>query len=100
VTISATKISGNGMIVSKGTNIGNLPVAIFTFAHSYAWEIIFAATNGITKWADVQWWQALVYYAVLLIIPVTCIVAYTIGYKDISLEEKFVYKNNKKIKRG
>ena len=84
----------------KDTITAKLPIAIFTFSNCYAYEIIFSITNGAVNWADVQWWQALVYFAVLMIIPIIALVSYIIGYKDISLAEKLVYKNNKKIKRG
>ena len=76
--------------------MGSLAVAIYTYLNSYAFEIIFAATNGAMYWADVQWWQALVYYSVLLIVPIVCLVSYIIGFKDISLAEKLIYKNSKK----
>lgn len=87
-------------LITKSTIAAKLPIAIFTFANSYAYEVIFGVTNGVMYWADVQWWQALVYFAVLLIIPLIGLVSYIIGCKDISLSEKLVYKNNKKVKRG
>ncbi len=87
-------------LAMKDTITAKLPIAIFTFSNCYAYEIIFSITNGAVNWADVQWWQALVYFAVLMIIPIIALVSYIIGYKDISLAEKLVYKNNKKIKRG
>ncbi len=87
-------------IITKNTVMAKLPVAIFTFSNCYAYEIIFAVTNGVMYWADVQWWQALVYFVVLLIIPIIALVSYIIGVKDISISEKLVYKNSKKLRRG
>ncbi len=83
-------------LVLKSGATAKLPIALYTYAHSYAFEIIFAATNGAMYWADVQWWQVLVYYLVLIIVPLVCLVSYIIGYKDISIAEKLVYKNSKK----
>ncbi len=83
-------------IVLKSGATAKLPIAIYTYLNCYAFEIIFAATNGVMYWADVQWWQALVYYAMLLIVPLVCLVSYIIGYKDISIAEKLIYKNSKK----
>jgi len=83
-------------IVLKSSATAKLPIAIYTYLNSYAFEIIFAATNGAMYWADIQWWQALVYYSVLLIVPIVCLVSYIIGFKDISLAEKLIYKNSKK----
>ncbi len=87
-------------LVTQNTIMAKLPVAIFTFTNCYAYEIIFAVTNGVMYWADVQWWQALVYFAVLLFIPLIAFISYLIGVNDISISEKLVYKNNKKIRRG
>lgn len=87
-------------LATQNTIMSKLPVAIFTFSNCYAYEIIFAVTNGVMYWADVQWWQALVYFAILLIVPITALVSYIIGVNDISISEKLVYKNSKKIRRG
>ena len=87
-------------LVTQNTIMAKLPVAIFTFSNCYAYEIIFAVTNGVMYWADVQWWQAFVYFAVLLIIPLIALVSYIIGVNDISISEKLVYKNSKKLRRG
>lgn len=87
-------------LITKDTIMAKMPVAIYTFVNCYAYEIIYTVTNGTMYWPDVQLWQAAVYYAVLLIIPIIALVSYIIGVKDISLSEKLVYKNNKKIRRG
>ncbi|MBO5358371.1 MAG: hypothetical protein J6A78_03525 [Clostridia bacterium] len=84
------------MYILRNGATAKLPVALYTYLNSYAFEIIFRTTNGIMYWADVQWWQALVYYAVLIIVPIICLVSYIIGFKDISIAEKLVYKNSKK----
>ncbi len=86
-------------LVTQTTIMAKLPIAIFTFANCYAYEIIFAVTNGAMYWADVQWWQALVYFVVLFIVPIISLVSYIIGVKDISIAEKLVYKNSKKLRR-
>ena len=83
-------------LITQNSVMAKLPIAIFTFANCYAYEIIFSVTNGAMFWADVQWWQALVYFAVLLIIPIIAFVSYYIGCKDISISEKLIYKNSKK----
>lgn len=83
-------------LITKNSIMANSPIALFTYSNSYAFEIIFAATNGDMHWADVNLWQALVYYAVLLVTPIVCAVSYIIGVKDISLGERLIYKNNKK----
>lgn len=83
-------------LITKDTIMAKLPIAIFTFANCYAYEIIFAVTNGAVNWSDVQLWQGVVYYSVLIIIPIIALVSYIIGAKDISIAEKLVYKNSKK----
>lgn len=86
-------------LVLKNGATAKLPIAIYTYTNSYAFEMIFAATNGVMYWADVQWWQAAIYYALLLIVPIICLVSYIIGYKDISISEKLIYKNSTKRRR-
>lgn len=86
-------------LITKNSIMAELPIAIYTYANCYAFEIIFSATNGIMYWADVQFWQAAVYYSVLIIIPIICLISYIIGYKDISISEKLIYKNIKKRRR-
>ena len=88
-------------LITKNSIMANLPVALFTYSNCYAFEIILAITKGTMHWADVNLLQALVCYAVLLITPIVCEISYIIGFKDISLGERLIYKNNKKrIKRG
>lgn len=83
-------------LVTKNSIMASAPIALFTYSNSYAFEIIFAATNGAMHWAEVSLWQAVVYYAVLSITPIVCAVSYIIGFKDISLSERLIYKKNKK----
>ncbi|MBO5210473.1 MAG: hypothetical protein J6B80_00915 [Clostridia bacterium] len=83
-------------LVTKNSVMANSPIALFTYSNSYAFEIIIAVTKGAMHWADVKLWQAMVYYAVLFITPIVCEIAYVIGFKDISIGEKLIYKNSKK----
>lgn len=86
-------------LITKNSVMSDSPIAIFTFANCYAFESIFAITNGITYWVDVNLLQAIGYYAILLIVPLISMVSYIIGVKDISLAEKLIYKNNKDKRR-
>lgn len=86
-------------LITKNSIMANSSIAIFTFSNAYAFETIFAITNGAIHWADVQWWQAIGYYGVLTVVPIISCVSYIIGVKDISLGEKFIYKNSKKNRR-
>ncbi len=86
-------------IITKNTIMAKMPIALFTYANCYAFEIIFSVTNGTMYWADVQPLQTVVYYAIHLIIPIVCLASYIIGYKDISISEKLIYKNGKKKRR-
>lgn len=86
-------------LITKNSIMAELPIALFTFSNCYAYEILFSATNGAMFWADVQVWQAVIYYSVLIFIPVISLVSYIIGAKDISISEKLIYKNNKHKRR-
>lgn len=87
------------LILTKNYAWGNYPVAIFTFANSYVFEIILAITGKATHWSDINIWQALAFYSLLFIVPLFSYVSYTIGVKDISISEKLVYKNSNKKRR-
>ena len=86
-------------LITKTSLMANSPIAIFTFSNAYAFETIFAITNGAMTWSEVTFLQAVGYYGVLTVVPLIAYVSYIIGVKDISLGEKFIYKNSKKDRR-
>ncbi|MDD2361771.1 MAG: hypothetical protein PHH84_02260 [Oscillospiraceae bacterium] len=55
--------------------------------------------TGIFKTSKVSWLSLLGILMTLIILPLICHIAYLLGYKQISLSEKFIYKDSKKRKK-
>ncbi|MDD2417826.1 MAG: hypothetical protein PHP68_02170 [Oscillospiraceae bacterium] len=55
---------------------------------------------GVLQTAKVSWLSLFGILITLVVLPLTCYIGYFLGYKQISLIEKFVYKNPKKRKRS
>ncbi len=55
-------------------------------------NIIFGSSAAISQ---IPLWKLAVAFLPNLILPAICAAAYALGYKDISLKDKFIYKNKK-----
>lgn len=75
-----------------------IPVALFAFGNAYAYEILLPLNKGIVYFSDADVWHIIAYFAVLLFVPLVSAVSYYIGFKDIVISEKLIYKNSKKKK--
>lgn len=75
-----------------------LPVSLFALANSYMFEILTAINRGIVYFADANVWRIIIYFATLLFVPAVSAVSYYIGFKDIVISDKLIYKNTKKKK--
>ncbi len=86
-------------VLTKNSICSNLSVAIYSILNGYAFDIITFVSGNAKTFADIGFSQILTYYAVLLIYPLSSMIAYAIGYKDIVIKEKLIYKNvkNKEI---
>ena len=72
------------------------PLLLYGLLNTYLFDFIYIIANGITEFGGFALWQILLIFLLLTIVPIFCGIAYILGYKSISLGEKFVYKNNKK----
>ncbi|MBR5223012.1 MAG: hypothetical protein IKV81_02465 [Clostridia bacterium] len=87
-------------IVTKNSICANVSTSLYAILNGYAFEILTAVNKNARVFADIGIWQILTYYGVLLIFPIVSTISYFIGFKDIVIMEKLVYKNsNKKEKR-
>lgn len=87
-------------IVTKNNICANVSTSLYALLNGYAFEILTAVNKSARVFADIGIWQILTYYGVLLIFPVVSSISYFIGFKDIVIMEKLIYKNsNKKEKR-
>ncbi len=88
------------LLFSKSGVAEKLPIILYAYSNCYAFEIISAISSGIENFGDVNIWRAFGYYAVLVFVPIVCTISYYIGFKDISIAEKLIYKgqNKRRIK--
>ncbi len=83
-------------VVTKNSVCANLSTSIYTILNGYAFDIISEVTKSAKVFSDMNIWQIITFYSVLLIFPVLSTISYIIGYKDIIISEKLIYKNSKK----
>lgn len=65
---------------------------LFGLLNTYAYQLIFSFSKGITYLADMAVWKVCVIGLFLLIVPVVSAISYLFGYKSISIKEKLIYK--------
>lgn len=72
------------------------PLLVYGLLNTYLFDFIYIVANGATAFGDFVWWQILIIFLMFTMVPIICGISYILGYKSISIGEKFVYKNNKK----
>ncbi len=83
------------VIFQKGFMSGfNMPM--YKFFVSYFYSFVELILNGVREPFNLSAVQILLLSALLLVIPAITEISYILGYKGISLEEKLVYKKEKK----
>lgn len=73
----------------------SMPVAIYKFMCSQYYTFIELICGDAVTAGELGVLQYVLLFLLLFIVPVIAFGAYLLGYKDISLGEKFVYKKNK-----
>ncbi len=77
-----------------------LPMAIYRFLNCYNYSFVYLiggeAANPQVTVGETAEWRFVVLFLLLFIIPAVSTAAYLLGFKDISLGERFIYKNVKK----
>lgn len=71
---------------------------IYKFANCYAFGFIDMICGSDYTAGMLSWWKFVLLFALLFIPAIICELGYWLGYKDISISEKIVYKNKKKSK--
>ncbi len=82
------------LVIGKATFTKNLSIALYAFLNPHLYEAIMLFTNGGGYISTLQWWQIIVFYALLAFVPLIAYVAYLLGYKSILVSEKLIYKKN------
>lgn len=83
------------LTVTKSGISGNFPVALYKFMNSSVYSFVNAAAGNATAFGQLSVLSIFVFLLLMLIVPIVAGAAYLLGYKNISLGEKFVYKKNK-----
>lgn len=87
------------LILSKLGLLFPTYIVIYRFINTPFLPIINALTNGVSTTPEVSWPAILVMLIVVAFVPLICHFGYVLGYKQISLSEKFIYVNPNKKKR-
>lgn len=80
------------LVIGKATFAKSISVALFGIFNAHLYEAIIMITNGGGYIGELQIWQILVFYLLLLFIPLIAHIAYILGYKSILVSEKLIYK--------
>lgn len=74
-------------------------ILVYRFINTPFLPIINALTEGVSTTQEITWPAILVMLIVVAFVPLVCHFGYVLGYKQISLSEKFIYVNPNKKKR-
>lgn len=73
----------------------SFPVALYKFLNSSVYSFIDVIVGSAVAVSEIAVWRLALLFLLPLIIPAVSGVSYLLGYKNISVGEKFVYKKNK-----
>lgn len=73
-------------------------VALFSLIFANFYSLIEVISGGANMLSELAVWQMILMALLLFIAPLISFVAYLLGYKDISIGEKIVYKKNNTTK--
>ncbi|MBQ8303355.1 MAG: hypothetical protein IJX79_00185 [Clostridia bacterium] len=84
-------------VLSRFGVLPQILFSVFKLANFHLFSInnIIFGTETTIALSQIPIWKFAVAFLPLLILPVICAVAYVLGYKDISLKDKLIYKDKK-----
>lgn len=83
-------------VITKNSICANVSTSLYAILNGYAFDIITTVSKNSKVFADTGILQILTFYGLLLIFPIVSTMAYIIGFKDIIIMEKLIYKNQSK----
>lgn len=83
------------LAVTMNNISANFPTVLYKFMNSSVYTFIQLATGNTATFGELSVVAIIVFFLLLLIVPLVAWIAYLLGYKNISLGEKFIYKKNK-----
>ncbi len=73
----------------------DMPIALFTLPNFYVYQILRCISGNVANAGDLNILQYILMFISVFIIPLISHLSYTLGYRDIFVIEKIIYKNNK-----
>ena len=74
----------------------NISIRFFGLLNTYLFDFLNIISNN-TVFGNIAFWQVAVILLMLLIVPFSCWIAYYLGYKDVIISEKIVYKKKETV---
>lgn len=90
-------IPGILLLIAFAFIIPNTQTALYKFLNCNSYTFIHLILGSAKTFKDLSILQILGLLLLKAIVPLTAYVAYLLGYKNISLGEKFIYKKNKEV---
>lgn len=84
------------LLIGKNSFAKTMPIILYKWLNSSFYSIIDIICGKTIAFGNLEIWRFILLFLVQLILPAFCAFAYYIGYKDILISEKLIYKNEKK----
>lgn len=83
------------LAVTSGGISSKFPIVIYKFANSSFYTFIHLIVGKATVFGELSFVSFILLFIISAIVPLISFIAYYLGYKNISVGEKFIYKKNK-----
>lgn len=80
------------LVIAKLGAVPSFPMVLYKFLNSAFYSIIQIIVGSAVTVAELAVWRLMLLFILPLVIPIAAGVAYILGYKNISIGEKMVYK--------
>lgn len=78
--------------IGKSGFAENMPIILYKFLNSSLYSIVELICGDAMYFGELEYWRIILLFMLLLLIPVFFGISYYIGYKDIIISEKLIYK--------
>lgn len=78
--------------ITKFNILKDFPIAYYRLANAFSFGFSELIVNGAIKAGVLNIWQYIALLSLQIIVPIITTVAYILGYKNISISEKIIYK--------
>ncbi len=95
VSVSPYILALIAVFIGKNGFAKNMPVILFKYLNASLFSLIDVVCGDVLYFGGLSVWRYILLLLVLLIVPVFFGIAYYIGYKDVLISDKLIYKKNK-----